>query len=58
MPPKNKVHVSVIKVREFNENRISSESPAPLEEVNTKVPRTKGQKYKSHISFLPYTIFI
>ena len=44
MPPKNKVHVSVIKVREFNENKISNKSPTPIEKVITEVPRTTGQK--------------
>ena len=48
MLPKNKVHVTVIKVREFNENKISNISPLQLEKVITEVPRTKGQKSEHH----------
>ena len=44
MPRKNKVHMSVIQVQELNENKIRSESPTPLEELNTEIPRTTGTR--------------
>ena len=55
MPRKNKVHVSAIEVQEFDENEISSESPTLIEEVITEIPRTTGQKFESHLSFLQFT---
>ena len=48
MPRKNKVHISVIQVQELNENKISTESPTPLEELNPEIPRTTGKKAESN----------
>ena len=43
--------MSVIQVQELNENKISSESPTPFEEIITEIPPTTGQKCKSSLSF-------
>ena len=55
MPRKNKVHVSVIEVQEFNENEINQESPTPLDEVITEIPPTTGQKYNCSLTSLAFT---
>ena len=43
MPPKNKVHVSVIQVREVNENPIT-EPPVEEEEETIESPPSTGQQ--------------
>ena len=51
MPPKNKVHVSVIQVRVVNENPIS-EAPVEEEEGIVEPTLTTGQKTNS----IPYWV--
>ena len=51
MPRKNKVHMSVIQVQELNENKISSELPTPLEELDNEIPWTTGEKAESNYHF-------
>ena len=46
MPPKNKIHVSVIQVRQANANT-RSETPAEEEEGIIETPLTTGQKTNS-----------
>ena len=43
--------MSVIQVQELNENKISSELPTPLEELDNEIPWTTGEKAESNYHF-------